>query len=274
MSDCAPTPGSDDLVERLTVAISAVREAGDLALDFSRNLASLTIERKAPQDLVSRADREVEALLREKLLGSFPADGFIGEESAAQPPSSGAGTWVVDPIDGTQPFLLGLPFWCISVAYVRDDAVQLGILLNPSTDELYVGRRGAGATRNGVELQVAPATSLADGLTGVGASWRTDAQHLGPIVQRLHSAGGLFLRVGSGALSLVYVATGQSIGYVEMRINGWDCLAALCLCQEAGAIASDFLGEYGMAGAGPLVVGPPGVYDDLLALLPAGTLPH
>ena len=273
MSIPARSSDPEGIAARLVAACEAVRAAGDLALSFAADLASLTIEHKAPQDLVSRADREVEDLLRGRLLDAFPDDGFVGEESGIVPAAPGSGTWVVDPIDGTQPFLLGLPFWCISVAYVNDDAVQIGILLNPSTDEFYVAERGRGATRNGQVLRAADATTLADGLTGVGASWRTDATDLGIIVQRLHERGGLFLRVGSGALSLAYVATGQSIGYVEMIINGWDCLAALCLCREAGAIDSDFLGSYGMAGSGPLVVGPPGVYADLVRLLPEGTIP-
>ena len=101
---------------------------------------------------------------------------------------------------------------------------------------------------------------------------RTRPEDLARIMERLLAQRGMYLRVGSGALNLAYVAAGQLIGYVETFINGWDCLAALCLCEEAGARCSDFIGMHGIAGGGPLVVGAPGVYDALVDLLPADAL--
>ena len=144
--------------------------------------------------------------------------------------------------------------------------------MNPTSGDLYAARRGGGATLNGVQTNVIPATSLDQGVTGVGCSMRTKPEDLSRIMSRLLEQRGMYLRVGSGALNLAYVAAGQLIGYVEMHINGWDCLAALCLCREAGALCSDFIGQHGIAGGGPLVVGAPGVYDQLAELLPAGAV--
>ena len=78
----------------------------------------------------------------------------------------------------------------------------------------------------------------------------------------------MFHRCGSGALTLAYVATGQLIGYVEMHINAWDCLAAILLVEEAGGRVSPFLADYGVTGGGRIVAGGPGVYDALVELLP------
>lgn len=264
----------DGVSQRVTVATQVIREAADLALSFAAQRDALTIESKGPQDLVSRADREVEDLIRSRLMTAFPSDAFVGEETGS---SVGLrddveGSWVVDPIDGTQPFLLGLPFWSISIAYVRDGRVEIGLVMNPSTGDLYAAQRGRGVTVNGVPTEVRDATSLDQGVVGVGCSMKTRPEDLALIMERLLRQQGMFLRIGSGALNLAYVAAGQLIGYVEMHINGWDCLAALCLCQEAGATCSDFISMHGIAGAGPLVVGAPGIYSHLTKLLPDGTL--
>jgi len=78
----------------------------------------------------------------------------------------------------------------------------------------------------------------------------------------------MYQRTGSGALNLAYVAAGKHIGYVETHIHAWDCLAAVCLIKEAGGRVSDFVTEFGVRGAGPLVAGSPGVFDQLMQLMP------
>lgn len=253
--------------ERYEFGLALVAEAGAHALAYFHDLESLEVTAKGPQDLVSQADRETEELIRTAIAARFPQDTFVGEESGVTP-GAGGGTWVVDPIDGTTPFLLGMPGWCVSIAYVQNDLVQFGIILAPATDDLYVARRGAGATHNGRPLHVARATSLADGSTGIGASSKTTVDEVVFMVGNLTRQGGMFYRVGSGALTLCYVAAGQLLGYVEPIINAWDCLAALCIIEEAGGRISPFLQEFGPAGSGRIVAGTPGVYEALEALLP------
>ena len=262
-----------ELDARYALAQEVISEAADIALAFARDVASLDIESKGPQDLVSQADRRVEEHIRSRLLAAFPDDAFVGEETGQGGSAGASGAWVVDPIDGTQPFLLGLPFWSISIAYVRDDEVLIGLVMNPPSGDVYAARKGGGTTVNGVPTRVIDAHALDEGITGVGCSMRTTPEDLARIMSGLLEQRGMFLRIGSGALNLAYVAAGQLIGYVEMHINGWDCLAALCLCHEAGAETSDFIGMHGVAGGGPLVVGAPGVYDALVALLPEGAMP-
>lgn len=259
--------------ERFEAALATATSAGKLALDYFAQTATLTVERKGAQDLVSEADRETEHLITRELLSAFPDDAFVGEEHGRTGGSAGGGTWVVDPIDGTQPFLLGLPTWCISIAYVSDDpghesATQIGVVYCPATDELYAARRGHGATKNGSAIHVMGARSLADGVTGVGCSPRTKPEDLAEIMRRLLTEGGMYQRTGSGALNLAYVASGQHIGYVEMHIHAWDCLGAICVIEEAGGKVSPFLADYGVTGAGRLVAGAPDVYDALAQLLP------
>lgn len=254
--------------ERFEAATLVARSAGRFALEYFGRAASLTVEHKGAQDLVSEADRETERHITTELLTAFRGDAFVGEEHGLTSGSIDSGTWVVDPIDGTQPFLLGLPTWCISIAYVLGDAVHIGVIYNPVTDEMYAAQRGHGATRNGSPIRVRDAHSLSDGVTGVGCSPRTKPDELAEIMRRLLSEGGLYQRTGSGAINLAYVAAGQHIGYVETYIHAWDCLAAVCLIEEAGGTVSPFLADYGVMGAGRLIAGAPEVYDALAALVP------
>lgn len=262
------TLSAAEIGERMDFAVDVIRRAGALALAYHRDLESLDVQMKGPQDHVSEADVLTEKLIRDAIAGRFPMDAFVGEESGESAFTEGDAVWVVDPIDGTQPFLLEIPTWCVSIALVADGDIQIGLVFNPVTDELYAARRGAGATLNGRVLRVRAATSLGDGLTTVGCSSRTTPADLGLIMERLLSAGGMFHRTGSGALSLAYLAAGRTIGYLEMHINAWDCLAAVLLVEEAGGRVSPFLAENGAAGGGPIVAGSPGVYDQLRDLLP------
>ena len=263
----SPTLEDHFLTERFHTAVSVVRSAGALALDYFQRASTLEVEHKGVQDLVSEADRHTESHITDALLTAFPEDSFVGEEHGFTQGGPGGGTWVVDPIDGTQPFLLGLPHWCVSIAYVFGSRVQLGCVYAPALGELYTGRAGLGASRNGSPMRVLQAERLSEGVTGVGCSSRTDAEELAEIMRRLLTAGGAFQRTGSGALNLAYVAAGHHIGYVERHIHAWDCLAAICLIEEAGGRVSTFVDDYGVQGAGPLVAGSPGVFDQLSGLL-------
>lgn len=261
--------GEAGTTARYDAALTVVREAGAVALRHYRNLGALTVESKGVQDPVSEADRETEQVIKAALATRFPEDAFVGEETGADRVDSTRGTWIVDPIDGTQPFLLGLPTWCVSIAYVADGDIQVGVIYNPVTDDLYAARRGAGATLNGRPMHVSSAQRIDEGLTGMGCSNRTTPQAIGQIAERLRAGGGMYHRIGSGALTLAYVATGQLIGYVEMHINAWDCLAAILLVEEAGGRVSPFLADYGVTGGGRIVAATPAVYDELAALLPS-----
>lgn len=254
--------------ERFAFASQVIAEAARVALAFQQDLDDLTVTEKGPQDLVSEADRAVEDLIRNSLAAAFPEDGFVGEETGRREASEGGGIWVVDPIDGTQDFLLGFSTWCVSIAFVVDDLIVIGLITSPATGHTYAARRGSGATCNGEPIHVRDARSLADGVTGVGCSTRTRPEDLSLIMQRLLSQGGVYRGIGSGAMSLVYVATGQCLGYVEMHINAWDCFAAICLVTEAGGRVTDFLAENGPAGGGPIVAAGPRVFDQVSGLLP------
>lgn len=226
---------TDDLDRRLAVAADIARRAGALGMEFFRSIDSLKIESKGHQDLVSNADRDVETFVRAELAAAFPGDGIVGEEHAPVAGTTGR-TWIIDPIDGTANFVRGIPAWCVVIAGVRDGVTEIGVIFEPSSGEMFLARRGGGATANGKPIRVSSAKSLGEGSVGTGFSNRRQAMNIVPVVQALLSEGGFFYRNASGALMLAYVAAGRLLGYVEEHMNAWDCLAALLMIEEAGGI--------------------------------------
>ena len=254
--------------ERFAFATELIAEAGALAASYFADIESLEVTSKGPQDVVSQADVNTELLIRERLAERFPDDAFFGEESGPHGVEGAVGIWVVDPIDGTQPFTLGLSSWCVSIAFIQGSVMEIGLVFSPPADELFSAQRGRGATLNGRPISVSAAASLRDGMVGIGYSTRTDPEILLDTMGRLLHQGGMFQRNGSGALTLCYVACGRLIGYVEMHINSWDCLAALLLITEAGGQVNDFLEGSALHDGNRIIAGPPALYESLAALLP------
>ncbi|HTI00064.1 MAG TPA: inositol monophosphatase [Acidisoma sp.] len=259
---------SFDLDSRFDFGARLVDEAASLAMGYFQSLGSLTIKAKGPQDMASEADLNTEILIRDRLARAFPEDAFLGEETGRADAVDGArGIWVVDPIDGTQPFVSNMPNWCVSIAFVLDGRVELGFIAAPARGEIFIGRRGQGATLNGAPIYVRPDARITDGLTGLGYSSRIGAATFLPLLAKFLDAGGMFFRNGSGALMLCDVACGRLLGYVEPHINSWDCLAGLCIIEAAGGTVSDFLADDGMWSGHPLAAASPGVFPFLAGLV-------
>ncbi|MCX7346358.1 MAG: inositol monophosphatase [Alphaproteobacteria bacterium] len=254
------------LTRRYEFGLSLIRDAGELALGYFNNRTSLSIQSKGPQDMASEADLNTELLVKSRLAEAFPEDAFLGEETGRTGFAKDQGIWVVDPIDGTQPFICGLTSWCVSIAFVSGGAVQFGMVYAPARDELFAGGAGHAATLNGQPIRGARAASVKDGLIGAGFSPKSGVDQFLPAFERFLRAGGMFYRDGSGALGLCYVASGRLIGFFEPVIKSWDCLGAVAVVQAAGLRTNDFLAGDGLFSGNPIIAGNDAVYAELSAL--------
>ena len=260
-------PPDASIAERFDVATGLIGEAGALANAYFAKLASLAVQSKGPQDVVSEADIAVEGLIKQRLAETFPEDGFFGEETGYAGVAGGQGIWVVDPIDGTQPFLSGMRSWCISIAYMRAGVLEFGLVNCPADQELFSGGVGIPATLNGRPIAPHAGTALTDGVVMVGYSPRSTPDVILGVLSRLLHAGGMYYRNGSGAVGLCYVACGRLLGYVEPHINAWDCLGAIAVIEAAGGQVSDFLAGEGLRSGNPIVAAPPALFEELKQVL-------
>jgi len=251
--------------ERFEFACDVIRDAGALALGYFKNFESLEVKSKGVQDMASEADVETEKLIERAIKGRFGEDAFLGEENPESfVPKPGKGTWIIDPVDGTQPFVNGIASWCVSIAFVEENRFVFGVVFDPNLDELFAAKVGCGATLNGRAIKASSATSLLDGLVSVGFSNRVRPEDtLGPLT-RLMNANGMYHRSGSGALSLAYVAAGRLIGYFEPHMNSWDFAASVLIIKEAGGVINDCLpNEETLINGSLVLAAAPGVYDEL-----------
>lgn len=204
-------------------------EAGAEALGFFDSLDHRTVEMKAPGDLVSDADRAVEAALRRRLAQVFPDCGVLGEEMGGLPNGR---FWAVDPIDGTANFLSGLPFWTISLGLMENGQPIAGGILAPALGLMAVGHASGPLRATGLSPG---SRSAAPPCVGIGRNPRWSSRDRRAVETAIEAQGLAPRLIGSCALSLMLVATGRLKGYIEARVGGlWDCAAGLALCRAAG----------------------------------------
>jgi myo-inositol-1(or 4)-monophosphatase len=225
-------------------AQSIARRAGALAREYFDDRERLEVELKGPQDFVTRADRDVEALIRAELSRAFPDDRFLGEETAASFTGPIDRCWVVDPIDGTHNFVRGVPYWNVAIAYVETGSATIGVVYDPVADELYHARRGEGSwcddTRGRHRLHVAATADLRGAYVALGHHDRAPGPRYLAIRARMMERGVAMRNFGSAALQLAHVARGRLDAFIELQLSIWDAIGGVLLVEEAGGYAAPF----------------------------------
>ena len=231
------------------VAIRAARAAGRVHM---KRLNHISVARKTNAiDLVTEADRESEAAAIEVLQRAFPAHAILAEESGASTTVS-EHRWIIDPLDGTTNFAHDYPQFCVSIAYLRRDRVQAGVIFDAFKRELFVARRGGGARLNGKPIRVTRTASLDSSLLVSGFPYdrrerrRFYLAYWEGFMMRTHGV----RRSGSAALDLAWVACGRADAFWEFGLKPWDIAAGALLITEAGGRVTNIDGtELDLAGA-------------------------
>ncbi len=231
----------------LALALEVAREAGALVRAAREGVVEVAGTKTSSVDVVTATDRASEELIRSRILAARPDDSFLGEEGGRTTDGSSGIRWIVDPIDGTVNFLYGIPDFAVSIAAERVDSVGsgdgsgrsemiLGVVLDVTTGTEYAAVRGGGATRDGQPVGVRRPVPLAESLVLTGFSYSAEMRALqGAAVARLLPQVRDIRRLGSCALDLCRLASGQADAYVEEGVQLWDHAAAGLIAQEAGA---------------------------------------
>jgi myo-inositol-1(or 4)-monophosphatase len=253
------------LVEKLLdLALRIAREAALLVRTRREEGVHVAATKSSATDVVTDADRASEALILERILADRPDDGILGEEGSDTAGTSGV-RWIVDPIDGTVNYFLGLAQYAVSIGVEVDGQVQAGVVVNAATGEEFTAVRGGGAFRDGRPIAVRPARSLDRAVISTGFNYelpvrRIQAAAVAELVVRVAD----IRRFGSCALDLCALAAGQSDGYVEEGCLPWDHAAGGLIAREAGAVVEVLTGA---AGRALVVAAPAPAYDDFLGLV-------
>src|SRR5512147_581813 len=155
----------DSLKELAEVGEAAVREAGRyLKGHFGRGVEATY---KGAVDLVTPYDLGAQDLLVGRLSAAFPSHGFLAEEGMERPGRSDC-RWVIDPLDGTTNYAHGFPVFCVSIALVRNEKPILGVVFDPTRDELFIAEKGKGARLNNRKIRVSTESDLSRSLLATG----------------------------------------------------------------------------------------------------------
>ena len=225
-----------DLSTELQFAREIAELGGRLAMGhFQRNPKR---EQKADGTWVTEADWAVEAQIRVAIARTFPDHNVLGEEegltaAGGGDPIEGAPTWVIDPIDGTHNYMLGIPIWATLVGLRVDDENVLGVVNAPALNEIYEGARGLGARFNGETIAVDPVEKIGDAHVVFGAENGFAAAGLQSFFDELVSS--CWRARGFGDFwGHMLVARGAAHVMVEPEPSLWDVAALEPIVTEAG----------------------------------------
>jgi myo-inositol-1(or 4)-monophosphatase len=242
--------GDIEIEQRFLAVTGLAHAAGALAVRYFEDRAALKTTMKGAQDFLTVADGAVEMLLRAHIAAAFPGDAVLGEEGGG---GAADRLWVIDPIDGTANFARGEPHWCISIGFLRDGVPEIGAIYAPIAGELYLARRGGGATRNGRPIRTSDTPDMSVATVEIGWSSRRPRRAYLDLVEASMAAGANAKRAASGAMGLAYVADGRIDAYAEAHINAWDVAAGVVIVREAGGWVNDFFDAHALTEGNPIL---------------------
>ena len=226
----------------LDFACELAREAGRLIVE-EQHQAGSGREFKQGRELVTQADLKADCLICERIGREFPEHLVLSEESSpdlANVHLQPQPVWIIDPIDGTVNFAHGHRQSAVSIAWAKDGHIELGVVYNPFTDEMFSALRGHGANLNGKTIGVSNEHELSRALIATGFPYQKTG--LKPLIRRLdavlHNCADI-RRLGSAALDICWLACGRLDGYYE-TLSLWDFAAAGLIAREAGATYGHF----------------------------------
>lgn len=256
-------------------------ETAKLAAQEARKIHSfyykkiVQTQNKQDSSLVSRADKESEAAIREIFRKHTPEFGLLGEEEGFEGASLSQtqGRWIFDPLDGTTNYVHGYPFFCTSIALEIQGEIVVGLVDSYALKKTYYAVKGGGAfyldedgTRS---LHVSQTSSIEDSLVATGFSTYGGAEldkQIEIFKNMVQKARGV-RRSGSAALELCLLAEGCLDGFWEIGLKEWDTAAGFLIIQESGGAVTDLEGRDFSLKASGIVASNTKIHKDLLRSL-------
>jgi myo-inositol-1(or 4)-monophosphatase len=214
----------------------------------TRNFGKMTASSTKADDnnqVLTETDIEVGKLIIQKITENFPEHNIIDEEAGVIDKKS-ALTWVVDPIDGTSNFALGLPTYGIMIGLLDGNTPIVGGIVLPAFDQLYFGQKGLGAFCNGERIHVSEEQRLLSTLVAYGIDGHQEDPEktieesvlLAKIILNIRN-----LRTTNSAYDMVQIPAGRYGAFLNKTTKIWDNVVFQALVEEAGGIVTDFDGK-------------------------------
>ena len=210
----------------LNVMIKAAEKASRALIRDFGEIEKLQVSIKSPANFVSNADLKAEKIIIEELKKARPNYSIISEEDGSESNKDKKNTWVIDPIDGTNNFLHGVPHFAISIALKSENEIVSGLIYDPIKDEMFYAEKDKGAFFNNQRIKVSKKKEINSCLFATGGKSKNEIDL--PL-----------RRSGSAALDMAYVAAGRYDGYFQNDLNLWDIAAGIIILKEAGGMINE-----------------------------------
>jgi myo-inositol-1(or 4)-monophosphatase len=252
---------SNELKQTLDIIQDIAFDAGEILLKFQKKRHNLNVKDKGENGIASDADVESEKFILGALNENFPDFYYLAEEdynvndkSSYQKAIDADYCWVIDPLDGTNNFVNGIPIYAVSIGLLQKGKPILGVVYNPTSGECFFAAKGLGAHL--IDFRINP-FKVYDLNSSINQKEMKDCifspapvyedtskfeQQLSVFRKNIVGARAV-RRLGSAALELCYVASGNFDGYWEKNLKPWDVAAAGIICLEAGVVVSNFNGQ-------------------------------
>ena len=228
---------SGEYRELLAAALTMAENAGAIHLKYFRKAGLEQTTKLNDSDVVTIADKESEAFILGYIREHFPDHGIIAEESGRDHEER-EWRWVIDPLDGTTNFAMGLPPFCVSIALEHNKEAAVGVVYAPYLGECFHAVRGCGARLNGEAIHCSDKAQLSKAVLATGMPYdRNDNpdNNLAEICRMAMRVRGI-RRMGSAAIDLCYTAAGFFDAYWELNLNRWDVAAGQLIAEESGVV--------------------------------------
>ena len=231
--------------EELAFASDLAVQAGRILMDRYERLER--IDYKSARDVVTEADHESEALILDAIRARYPEDAILAEETGEhqgdrrarrrRPAVAGSGSWI--PLDGTVNYANGLPVFCVSIGLVVDGVPSVGVILDPTRDDLFAATVDGPATLRGQAIHASDKERVSDFVISMSLNGRTATTR----ARNVRKAIRIPRSMGSAALALAYVANGRFDAFIQQGgLSAWDVAAAGLIAERGGATVTSMTG--------------------------------
>lgn len=226
----------------LSVAKQAALEAGKVSMSYYGKKHQYNFKNQDKSDFATQADLEAEELIIRILTENFPGHNIIAEETGRKKKDSEY-TWVIDPLDGTFSFSIGMPYFAVSIGLMKDNQPILGVIYQPVQDDLYLASLGKGVDVNGKTIHISQKDDLSSSsmVVDFGHKARRGPKIDSYIVPLCKEAGHIY-SIGTTAMAMALAARGIQEGMIAQAWI-WDFAAGAVIVKEAGGKVTDFKGQ-------------------------------
>ncbi len=249
----------------LEVAAEAARQAGETLKAHFREKTQVKYKGRA--NIVTDIDLRSEETLKSSLLAEYPDHSILSEESQAVTGSSSY-KWVLDPLDGTNNYSFGIPFFSIVIALTEREDVLLGIVYDPLRDEMFSAQKNRGAALNSLPIHVTRKKTVRESLIGLDLGYvdekgKKSLECITSLWPEMYA----YRIMGSAALGMAYAACGRLDIYFHLLLYPWELACGQLLVTEAGGVATDLEGRPLKAGQDSIIASNKEIHTDFLRIL-------